>query len=298
MPDLFIIPTKIFKMKKSWIFFFALITSFGAFAQANISWAEALKTKTARVDVAYLSNPPFFYQNEEGKLAGLEYDLLQAFAEWAKKEKGVTIEYRYFDLPSFDLVFNRITGGKNGAIGAATVSINEKRSKFVNFSAPYLRNRSMLITSGEIPSLVYSSEIKAAFANLQAVTIQGSVHEKALEALKKETLKDLRVTYLNNPDDILKVIASDPTFFGYVDAVTYWNYLQKNKDAFLKIQRTGEMGEEYFGFIFPKKSDWNLAFSTFFDSGFGFTATKNYLKILESHLGPEIIETVRIKGTE
>jgi ABC-type amino acid transport substrate-binding protein len=298
MLDLFTIPTKIFKMKKIWIFFFALISSFGAFAQANISWAEALKTKTARVDVAYLSNPPFFYQNEEGKLAGIEYDLLQAFADWAKKEKGVTIEYRYFDLPSFDLVFNRITGGKNALIGAATVSINEKRSKFVNFSAPYLRNRSMLITSGEVPSMVYSSEIKAAFANLQAVTIQGSVHEKALEALKKETLKDLRVTYLNNPDDILKVISSDPTFFGYVDAVTYWSYLQKNKDAFLKIQRTGEMGEEYFGFIFPKKSDWNLAFSTFFDSGFGFTATKNYLKILETHLGPEIIETVRIKGTE
>jgi ABC-type amino acid transport substrate-binding protein len=285
-------------MFKNLLLFLSCFFAVGAFPQANITWAEALKTKTARLDVVYLANAPFFYQNEEGKLAGLEYDLLQAFAEWAKKEKGLSIEYRYFDLPSFDLVFNRIAGGKNGAIGAATVSINEKRGKFVNFSSPYLRNRSMLITSGEVPSLVYSNEIKAAFTNLQAVTIQGTVHEKALEALKKENLKDLKATYLNNPDDILKVIASDPTFFGYVDAVTYWNYFQKNKEAFLKIQRTGEMGEEYFGLIFPKKSDWNLAFSTFFDSEFGFTATKSYLKILESHLGPEIIETVRIKGTE
>ncbi|MEY4851633.1 MAG: hypothetical protein RIS99_28, partial [Bacteroidota bacterium] len=76
-------------MKRTLLLFLSLLSFFPAWTQTNVSWAEALKTKTARVDVAYLSNPPFFYQNEEGKLAGLEYDLLQAFAEWAKKEKGV-----------------------------------------------------------------------------------------------------------------------------------------------------------------------------------------------------------------
>lgn len=263
-----------------------------------VTWNEAIKTKSARVDVVYLSNPPFMYQDANGNLAGIEYDILQAFAAWAQKEKGVTLDFRFINMPTFDLVLNKLSGTKGPVIGAATIAITEKRGQVVNFSSPYLRNKSMLITSGEIPSLVYSSELKTVFADLQAVTIQGTLHEKAINALKKEYLKNLRITFVNNPDDVMKVIGSDAQFFGYVDAVSYWNYIHKNKDSFTKIQRVGEQGEEFFGLAFPKKSDWNLAFSAFFDSGFGFTATKEYRNILEKHLGPEIIETVRIRGNE
>ena len=60
------------------------------------------------------------------------------------------------------------------------------------------------------------------------------------------------------------------------------------------MHKIANISEERFGFIFPKDSDWNNIFNEFFESGFGFTATKVYHKILEKHLGYEIIEKVEL----
>ena len=51
---------------------------------------------------------------------------------------------------------------------------------------------------------------------------------------------------------------------------------------------------EQFGFVMPLSSDWDIILNEFFESGFGFTSTKEYHKILEKHLSFEIIERVEL----
>jgi hypothetical protein len=45
----------------------------------------------------------------------------------------------------------------------------------------------------------------------------------------------------------------------------------------------------------PKNSRYALYMNEFFESGFGFTATKKYHQILETYLGSEILDGVEIK---
>ena len=51
---------------------------------------------------------------------------------------------------------------------------------------------------------------------------------------------------------------------------------------------------EYFGFVLPQTSDWDVVINEFFESGFGFTSTKEYHNILEKHLTFEIINKVEL----
>ncbi len=60
------------------------------------------------------------------------------------------------------------------------------------------------------------------------------------------------------------------------------------------MHRVANKSEEEFAFIFPLESDWNIIFNEFFESGFGFTSTKDYRRILERHLGYEILNKVEI----
>ena len=75
-----------------------------------------------------------------------------------------------------------------------------------------------------------------------------------------------------------------------------WNYEpKKNPSKFLKIHKILNVPNESFGFIMPKSSVHSQYINEFFESGFGFTATKVYHQILEKYLGNEIIESVEIK---
>lgn len=281
---------------KTFLVFISLLFSFPVlFAQQTNTWAEISQKKSGTITIHYLEQHPFCYKGKSGKLTGIEIDVIDEFVKWLKDKKDVNIKIEYKSYTKFNDVYQNIKTNNNAAsFGLATVTITPERSQEVDFSAPYLKNRSLLISSGPVPTLSKIDEIAQKFANLTAVTVKNSVHEHDIQVIKEKYLPNLNIEYVDAPTQVLQKLASDKKYFGYVDIITFWDFVKNNPKAYVKMQRASIINNENFGFILPRNNDWTPVINEFFEAGFGFTATKMYRNILETHLGFEVINTVEL----
>ena len=279
-------------MKKIHIFLFSIL-----------SLSNSLFSQEAKINVLHYNNYPFSYIDKDGSYKGIEVDILNEFVAWAKKNKSIdfTITYQAFD--DFNKFMEGIKSDANpNTIGLGSLSITEERKKQLLFSAPYLKNVSVLITSGNLETIKNIEDATFYFQSAKAVTIKGSVHEKYLDKLKATYLPGLQIKYVESPKEELQMLMENPNMIGYVDIISYWSYLNNNKNSptikplknFLKMQRAANIENEYFAFALPKNSELKLLLNEFFESGFGFTSTKRYQEILETYLGYEVMDAVEI----
>lgn len=264
-------------------------------AQQTNTWAEVSQKKSGTLTIHYLEQHPFCYKDKSSKLTGIEIDIMNEFVKWLKDKKDVSVKIQYKSYNKFNDVYQAIKMNNDAAsFGLATVTVTPERSQEIDFSAPYLKNKSLLVSSGTVPTLLKVDEIAQKFANLTAVTVKNSVHEHDIQVIKEKYLPNLNIEYVDAPMQVLQKLASDKKYFGYVDIITYWDFVKNNPKAYVKIQRASIISNESFGFILPKNSDWTPVINEFFEAGFGFTATKMYRSILEAHLGFEVIHTVEL----
>lgn len=282
-------------MKTNLLFINLLLFIQLSFSQQTNTWAEVSQKKSGTIAVHYLEQHPFCYKDKSGNLTGIEIDIMNEFVKWLKDKKDVNVKIEYKSYNKFDDVYQNIKMNKNAAsFGLATVTITPERSQEIDFSAPYLRNKSLLVSSGVVPTLLKIDEVPQKFANLTAVTVKNSVHEHDIQVIKEKYLPNLNIEYVDAPTQVLQKLASDKKYFGYVDIITYWDFVKNNPKAYVKMQRASIINNENFGFIMPRNNDWTPVINEFFEAGFGFTATKMYRNILETHLGFEVINTVEL----
>ncbi|MBN8703365.1 MAG: transporter substrate-binding domain-containing protein [Bacteroidetes bacterium] len=271
--------------------FFALAT--GLFAQSNLSWESALKNKKASLNVYYYENNYPFTYKEKGNVIvkGIEADILNEFVGWAKK-KGVVITLNYIASAEFNKSYELLTKGTPNSIGLSSLTITEDRKKEIQFCPPYLKNKTVLISSGRIPTLSKIQDISLHFDTLTAITEKGSTHEKYLLDLKSSYFPKMRIEF--GEENPTVKINQNAKYFGYVDMIQFWSFLKKNNSSYIKMHRVATIDNERFAFGLPLNSDWQAAFNEFFESGFGFISTKKYRSILETHLSSEVIESVEL----
>jgi ABC-type amino acid transport substrate-binding protein len=287
---------KIFKMKVITIALLTILASISVFSQANslVKGAERANGPQTKNEIIihYFNQEPFAYSSN-GNLTGIEIDILQEFGIWLKLKKNTPVNFTFKGYESFNEFYSAVTTGEKNFIGAGSVTINEERKKQIDYSAPYLNNVSVLITQGSIPTINSKNEAKDVFKNMKGITTKESVHNIYMNDLKATFVNDLELLQGNSPIEILDKIQSNKSVMGYVDMISFWNYLRK-RNVYLKIQRPFNITQEKFAFVFPKGSEYNAYMNEFFESGFGFTSTKKYRDILEKHLSFEVIRTVEI----
>ena len=280
-------------MKKLSVLFLMILGLIVAPSQAQ-EWEKVMDSKKGELNVYYYENAPYAYTAKNGKLAGIEIDIMNAFKEWLMEEKEIELKLNFTAYQEFDIFFNKIADGPSNSVGIGSVTIAEKREERVSFSAPYLKNVSVLITDGEIPTARNMDALTSLLSDLKPVTIKESIHKSHLDQLYKSTeVAPSEYIYVGDAEKILKKMKESSRYFGYVDIISFWKYLKNNKH-YVKMHTIANKENEEFGFVFPKDSYWNSVVNEFFESGFGFTSTKAYHKILEKHLGFEIIEKVEI----
>lgn len=272
----------------------SIISSLLAFISAALY--SQIPSETLDVTVHYYDNEPFAYKSKSGKLEGIEIDIFSAFERWAEDRKGIRINPNFVPYSVFGNAYRRVKSEIGGNhIGMATVTITESRRKEVDFSSPYLRNRSILISGGYAPMLHNIEEIGQKFKGMTALAVQSSIHEELLKNIRANYFPDMNIEYRNSITDIIDIIARNEGYFGYVDIVSYWAYVSSKSDGYVKIQRAAGMDQEYIGFIFPKgQSRLKELFNEFMDAGFGFISSKTYEKIILSYLGPEMLKYVDV----
>ena len=261
-------------------------------AQAQGSYAEALNSKTVQLKVHYLTQFPLAYENEQGQLTGVEIDLVMAFADWLMRVKGIKASFDFESHESFAKVYEGVKGAQGAVFGVASAAITKERQKEVQFSPPYLRNASVMVSNIDVPTLRAYADMPQSFNNMTALVMRGTTLEAHLLEVKKKHFEKMRVSYVEHPRDIVKQIAATQNqYYGYVDILTYWAVL-KEAPANVKIHRAVTIDNQRFGVLLPPGSDWKKVWDEFMEGGFGFAATEAYYNMLRKHLGYEVIESV------
>ncbi|MDO6562797.1 membrane-bound lytic murein transglycosylase MltF [Amphritea sp. 1_MG-2023] len=132
--------------------------------------------KTGILRVVTRNTPTTYYQDNNGKPAGFEYELLKAFADYLDVELELIIPDSFGDI--LNLVKDR-----SAHIGAAGLTITAERKQQFHFSAPYAYSTPTLIyreTQGKTsPKAVSDLE------NKSIKIIANSSHAELLRQLKQ-----------------------------------------------------------------------------------------------------------------
>ena len=246
--------------------------------------------------IDYYENYPYAY-TEDGKLKGIEIDILNEYTTWLKTKKNMDVTVVYKPFTDFSAFYSAVKSGKANVIGAGSVTRTDEREKELSFSAPYLHNVAVLITSGRMQTLreKTDAEVKKIFADAKAFAVKGSSHVNYLTAIKNKFLPQMSISTVDNQKQVLNNVVSSPNTIGYVDIIAYWSFLKTNPGKFIKMQKAFTESKEDLGYIMPLNSKYTALLSEFFEAGFGFTSTKTYHQILERYLGYEILESVAVK---
>jgi len=153
----------------------------------------------------------------------------------------------------------------------------------MNFTPPYIKNRSILLSHSSAPDLSTLGNISNVFAGMKAYALRNSTQEAEILEIKNMYYPNLEVVNVNNADELLARTLADPKSFTKHDFLYYADALQNGKP--IKRHLAGEILTNPYGFIMPKGSDWVLVWNEFLNETNGFTTRPEYRKILEKHLG-------------
>jgi polar amino acid transport system substrate-binding protein len=131
---------------------------------------------------------PFFFLDDRGELAGLEYAILSSFAE----ARSLSLEVVWAE--DFDEVIQVMLSGEAN-IAASTLTITAERLKIMDFSGPYFPVQLVLIRQ--------RGTVDDDLAGKKIVTIAGTTYEQYAQGLS-----DVEIIYLETEKEMFDAVAS------------------------------------------------------------------------------------------
>ena len=250
------------------------------------SWESTKRNKKGTIAVLWYAIEPFIYFNE-GRITGIEYELMQGFAPFLKKNYDIDLTIKWVDARAFEPIYPAIkNSAEKGLFAMSYYSITDQRKKEVNFAPPYMPDLNILVTSNNVP--VYNSE--AAFMrNVQrysGYTMAQTTMEEDMQQLRgiEPTLK-----ISNRLDDyeVLNQIAAENNAFGYVPLSIYVLALQRGTKV--KRQKIMATRREGLAAVYTKASDWKEAVDAYFTSEDCRRLTNT---LIRKHLGVEVADII------
>lgn len=242
------------------------------------------------IEVHYMERAPFFYHVNEKELAGIEYDILMSFKAWLKETQNKEVVFQFEAHSEFKELLTSVKKESKNTIGCGTVTFNEERAQYLKFAGPYLKNTSLLV------SYPGKTSVSEDFLNTQSASVYvtgESVHEKSMMQYASLNTQ-LELLPVASQVEIPELIQKNKNAYGWMDLVFYWHLLKENPENGLQLHRSVMSNDESFHYITPKKSNWYKYLYVFFNDDFGFTATKEYHRILKNYLGEEVINYIEI----
>lgn len=246
---------------------------------------DSLSFTTIHVKLHYLIREPFFYQ-EDGSFVGIEKEIIDQFANWARTKKNTHLIFEYVPHQDFNSLLEDCKKESGEYLGTGTITILPERKKHFHFSQPYLKNISVLLSHPTCNRLDSK--------HLKAASVSNSVHHEHLNALVEERHLNAESLPIGNQLELPNLILADSLVFGYMDLLNYWSFLKQNPSTPLRIHRSASKDNEAFGFVCGKSSKLTVLIDGFFEDGFGFTSTRQYDAILKKYLGQEVMNAVEI----
>jgi ABC-type amino acid transport substrate-binding protein len=265
--------------------------SFSLFAQLKgDTYAQAQQTKTATWVITHANSPGLAETDATGKQTGLCFDIMTSFAAFVKTKTGITVTMKYQteNANDFTAYLKQVKDAKGGVFGLSNTTITAERKKAYNFSPPYIKNISMILSHPSVPELTALDKIATTFAGLKAITVKGSTNEARILNLKTKYFPAMQIEYVSSFSQVIDRVASDPKTFCDMDFTYYLKGLQAGKKT--KRHAIGDKPDEEFGIIMPLSNDWSPLMTEFMNT---FTSGSEYNKVVTKHLGQSVLQFIK-----
>jgi signal transduction histidine kinase len=138
---------------------------------------------------------------------------------------------------------------------------------------------SVLISHTQVPIFTTHEDFVKQSYTYTAFTARNSTYEKDLQTLKNEYKAKFKIVYVQENEDLVEMVHTNPNSIAYVDLPIYLKYLEKGYQ--IKRQFIFKKVREGYAIILPKNHDWHEPVKEFF-GGHHFQAyrqevVKNYL---------------------
>jgi putative glutamine transport system substrate-binding protein len=254
------------------------------------TYAQAQQTKTATWIITQSNSPGLAETNAAGKPEGLCFDIMNAFAAYVKTKTGITVTMKYQteNANDFTAYLKQVKDAKGGVFGVSNTTITAQRKQAYNFSPPYIKNISMILSHPSVPELAQIDKIATTFAGFKAITVKGSTNEARILNIKAKYFPGLVIEYVSSFSQVIDRVASDPKTFCDMDFTYYLKGLQSGKKT--KRHAVGDKPDEEFGILMPLSNDWSPLMTEFMNS---FTASSDYNKVVTKHLGQSVLQFIK-----
>ncbi len=254
------------------------------------SWQQVFAQKKGTVTALWYDIEPFIYKNSEGKLEGVEYEIMESLKPYLKNKYGIELNIDWVNARSFENIYKQVKQTKqNGVFGWSYYSITPERKKEVQFSPPYMPDLNIVVTNPGEPVYATAQELTNKLKDMQAYTMSNTTMEEDVQSLKDNFYKELKVEAKDDDYVIMRNISDDRRGFGYVPISVYIVGLQKG----IKVKRQNVLTTRREGFaaVMPLQSDWKQLMDEYFATE-EFVATAS--NIVSKYLGSEVTDLVLV----
>lgn len=279
--------------------FITLSLAFLAFSSAKVftqsipspsSWEQVKATGEGNMIIYWYTSRPFIMPNNEGQLVGIEYEIIQDFANYLENKHNVKINVFWVKEENFKKTFDKIhLDGQSGTFAASAFSKTPYRQTKVNFTPTYLSDISVMISSKNIPIASTHEEFDQMFDKLTAITITGTTYEDDLINLKNTRKLNFDINRIPSEENILYTIQANESTFGYIDLPIYLMYFNNGSTVNLNRQNLFSIKREGYSMIYPKGSDWDEQIKAYFNDP---QAQDNIQKIVSKYIDFEIYDFI------
>ena len=233
------------------------------FAYSQASWDDAQDRKEATLDLYWYTSKPFIYKDQDGRLVGVEHDMLAAFQDFVASRYKVDLKLNWVEANSFSGIIDKISHPSQAAnsFGVSAFSITEERRQKMRFTEPYFPDITVLVSSQGTEIVDSYDAIHKLLNMMTAVTIKGTTYEGLLLDLQEDLNEEMKMLYIESDQNILDYISKSSDRFGFIDLPIYLMLVENGgelvRQNFFTVKGTG------YGLVMPLASDWNVPFDEF-----------------------------------
>jgi len=252
------------------------------------SWHQVHNVKRTEIDIHWFTSSPFIYRDADGRLAGVEYEMMNEFKDYLKRRYQVNVTLNWIESESFHGIMESIESASDvDAFGVSAFSITEERQEKFRFSSSYFPDITVLVSSKGTPVVMNYDEFNRMITGMEAVTIRGTNYEQMLQNIRTEMKLPFEINYIQSDQNILDHVAQAPDRFGFIDLPIYL-MLVKEGGALTRQNLFTVRGTGY-GILMPKQSDWHVPFNNFLSDP---VYSERIGQIISKYIGAELFEFI------
>ena len=250
-------------------------------------WSEVKEHSGGTLVVAYSENSPFIYNDAQGNLAGIEFEIMEEFVRYLDEKYDVKLRLEYEHLYDFASLIDTLKNSQRPLLGIASISSLEERKKDFKITDSYMPDIEIIISSRAFGTVSSLGEFADMVKNNRAVTVTNSTFERDILDLKKDYFPEIKVEYVRHVDFLIDAISNADDAWGYVSLPNYLAYYKSGKD--ISRQRFFMVENPGLSLATTLTSDWDTVLNEFIED----RRFKPLLdQLIEEHLGKTFGEVV------